>query len=51
MYKDLKEYYRWPNMKREIAEFVLNCGIYQQAKIEHQRPAGDLQLLSISEWK
>jgi hypothetical protein len=29
MYKDLKKYYWWPNMKREIAEFVLNCGICQ----------------------
>jgi hypothetical protein len=51
MYKDLKEYYWWPNMKREITEFVSNCGIYQQVKIEHQRPAGDLQLLLIPEWK
>jgi hypothetical protein len=51
MYKDLKEYYLWPNIKRERAEFVLNYGICQQVKIEHQRPAGDLQLLSIPEWK
>jgi len=29
MYKDLKKYYWWPNMKREIAEFVSNCGICQ----------------------
>jgi hypothetical protein len=36
MYKDLKEYYWWPNIKREIAEFVSNCGICQQVKIEHQ---------------
>jgi hypothetical protein len=39
MYKDLKEYYWWPNMKREIAEFMSNCGICQQVKIEHQKPA------------
>jgi hypothetical protein len=38
-------------MKREISEFVSNCGICQQVKIEHQRPAGDLELLSIPEWK
>jgi hypothetical protein len=30
MYRDLKEYYWWPNMKTEIAEFVSNYGIYQQ---------------------
>jgi len=41
MYRDLKEYYLWPNMKREIAEFVLNCGICQQVKIEHQKHAGE----------
>jgi len=35
MYKDLKKYYWWPNMKREIAEFVSNYGICQQVKIEH----------------
>jgi hypothetical protein len=51
MYRDLKEYYWWPNMKTEIAEFVSNCGICQQVKIEHQKPAGELQSLSIMEWK
>jgi hypothetical protein len=30
---------------------VLNCGIHQQVKIEHQRPTGELQSLSIPEWK
>jgi 2-phosphoglycerate kinase len=33
MYRDLKEYHWWLNMKREIAEFVSNCGICQQVKI------------------
>jgi hypothetical protein len=42
MYKDLKEYYWWLNMKRVIAEFVSNCEICQQEKIEHQGPAGVL---------
>jgi hypothetical protein len=51
MYRDLKENYWWPNMKREIAEFVSNCGICQQVEIERQKPAGELQSLSISEWK
>jgi hypothetical protein len=35
MYRDLKEYYWWPNMKRELAEFVSSYGICQQVKIEH----------------
>ena len=51
MYGDFKEYYWWSNMKREIAEFVSNCGICQQVKIEHQKPARKLQSLSVPEWK
>jgi predicted DNA-binding protein (UPF0278 family) len=51
MYRDLKKYYWWSNIKREIAEFMSNYGICQQVKIEHQRPAGELQSLSILEWK
>jgi hypothetical protein len=51
MYRDLKEYYWWPNMKKEIAEFMSNYEICQQVKIEHQKPAGELQSLTISEWK
>jgi hypothetical protein len=51
MYRDLKGYYWWPNIKREITEFVLNYGVCQQVKIEHQRPVGELQSLSILKWK
>jgi hypothetical protein len=51
MYRDLKESYWWPKMKREIAKYVAKCAIYQQVKMEHQRPAGELQSLSIPEWK
>ena len=38
-------------MTREIAEIVLNCGICQQVKIKHQKPARKLQLLSVPELK
>jgi hypothetical protein len=51
MYRDLNEYYWWPNMKRELAEFMSSCGICQQVKIEHQRPAEELQSISIPECK
>ena len=51
MYQDLKHLYWWPNMKREIMEYVSKCGICQQVKVEHQRPAGPLQSLQIPEWK
>jgi hypothetical protein len=51
MYRDLKHLYWWPNMKREIAKYVSKCGICQQVKVEHQRPAGPSQPLQILEWK
>jgi len=51
MYKDLKEYYWWQKMKRDIAEYIAKCGIYQQVKVEHQKPTGPLQPFLIPEWK
>nr|XP_034918296.1 uncharacterized protein LOC118051676 [Populus alba] len=51
MYRDLKEYYWWPNIKREISKFVSNYGICQQVKMEHQKPTKELKSLSIPEWK
>ena len=51
MYQDVKQTFWWPNMKREIAEFVSQCLYCQQVKAEHQRLAGLLQPLPIPEWK
>jgi len=51
MYQDLKKDYWWPVMKTEIAKFVARCIVCQQVKIEHQRPAGLLESLEISQWK
>jgi hypothetical protein len=51
MYQDLKFHYWWPNIKREITKYMSKCGIWQQVKVEHQRPAGPLQPLQIPEWK
>ena len=51
MYQDLKKDYWWLVMKMEIAEFVARCIVCQQVKIEHQRPAGLLEPLEISQWK
>ncbi len=51
MYQDLKEGYWWPNMKRDVAEYVALCDVCQKVKAEHQRPAGLLQPLKIPEWK
>ncbi|WVZ70158.1 hypothetical protein U9M48_018846 [Paspalum notatum var. saurae] len=40
MYHDLKEVFWWPNMKREIAQFVLECPTCQQVKVDHQKTPG-----------
>ena len=50
MYRTLKDHYWWRSMKRERAEFVSKCLTCQQIKIEHLKPAGLLQPLSIPEW-
>ncbi|WMV26267.1 hypothetical protein MTR67_019652 [Solanum verrucosum] len=46
MYRDLKQIYWWPGMKKDIAEFVVKCQNCQQMKYEHQRPACLLQRIS-----
>ncbi|GMP22048.1 hypothetical protein CsSME_00000233 [Camellia sinensis var. sinensis] len=51
MYRDLKQTYWWPKMKKEIAEHVSKCLQCQQVKAEHQKPGGLLQPLPIPEWK
>jgi hypothetical protein len=38
-------------MKREIVKYVSECDTYQRVKADHLRPAGNLQPLSIPEWK
>nr|GFC48787.1 putative reverse transcriptase domain-containing protein [Tanacetum cinerariifolium] len=40
MYHDLKQYFWWSGMKRDVATFVARCLICQQVKIEHQRASG-----------
>ncbi|KAL2237203.1 UNVERIFIED_CONTAM: Transposon Tf2-11 polyprotein [Sesamum indicum] len=51
MYRDLRPYYWWPTMKKNVAEFVAKCLTCQQVKTEHQAPAGKLHPLTIPEWK
>ena len=47
MYRDLRQYFWWNNIKKEIAEYVDKCLIGQKAKVEHQRPVGELLPLEI----
>nr|GFC84670.1 retrotransposon protein, putative, Ty3-gypsy subclass [Tanacetum cinerariifolium] len=51
MYHDLKQYFWWSSMKRDVATFVARCLICQQVKIEYQRASGLLQQLDIPVWK
>ena len=51
MYRDLKEQFWWPRMKKEVAEYVAKCLTCQRIKAEHQRPGGKLKPLEIPEWK
>ncbi|GAU51356.1 hypothetical protein TSUD_413040, partial [Trifolium subterraneum] len=51
MYQDLKKLFWWPRMHKEIAEYVYACLVCQKSKIEHQKPSGLLQPLSVPEWK
>ena len=51
MYRDLKQYFWWNGMKRDIAEYVAKCLTCQKVKIEHQRASGLLQPLEIPVWK
>ena len=38
-------------MKRDVADHIAKCLVCQQAKIEHQRPGGELRPLAVMEWK
>ena len=51
MYQDLKKNFWWPDMKREVAEWVSKCFTCQRVKAEHHRPSGLLKPLKILEWK
>jgi hypothetical protein len=51
MYQDLKKNFWWMRMKREIAKYVSECDTCQRLKVDHLRPARNLQPLSILEWK
>ncbi|XP_019265864.1 PREDICTED: uncharacterized protein K02A2.6-like [Nicotiana attenuata] len=48
---NLKQFYWWEGMKKDVANFVPNCLTCQQVKAEHQRPAGLLQQNEIPELK
>jgi len=42
MYKDLRQYFQWNDMKKVVAEYVAKCLTCQNVKADHQRPVGEL---------
>ena len=38
IYKDLQRQYRWPRMKKDVAEYVAKYLTCQQIKFEHLQP-------------
>ncbi|XP_016755247.1 uncharacterized protein [Gossypium hirsutum] len=51
MYQDLRVLYWWPGVKKDVADFVARCLVFQRVKAEHQQPSGLLQPIQIPEWK
>ena len=51
MYRDLKSYYWWLGIKKDIAEFVARYLTCQRVKTKHQKPRSLLQPLPIPIWK
>ncbi|KAI3729831.1 hypothetical protein L6452_18502 [Arctium lappa] len=51
MYQDLRSYYWWPGMKRDVAMYVSECLTCARVKAEHQKPSGLLQQPEIPQWK
>jgi len=46
MYKDLRQYFWWNNMKKDVAEYVNKCLTCQKVKAEHHS-IGELRPLEI----
>nr|GEV83820.1 putative reverse transcriptase domain-containing protein [Tanacetum cinerariifolium] len=40
MYQDMKKLYCWPNMKADIATYVIKCMTCAKVNAEHLRPSG-----------
>ena len=51
MYQDLKQYYWWRGIKKDVTEYVPKCLTYLQVKAEHQVPSDFLNPLPTPQWK
>ena len=51
MYQDLKKYYWWRGMERDVTEYVSKCLTCQQVKAKHQVSSGLLNPIPVPQWK
>lgn len=51
MFHDLSRQYKWRGIKNDVVEFVSRCYVCHRVKAEHKSPVGELQPLSIPQWK
>ena len=47
----MKKLYYWPNLKKEVVDFVARCLDCQQVKAECTHPYESIHPISIVEWK
>lgn len=47
----VKKFYYWPNLKKEVTDFVVRCLDCQQVKVECKHPGGLIHPILILEWK
>ena len=45
----IKRTYWWPGLKEDIKKYIQGCFKCQQNKVQHQKKAGELHLLNISQ--
>ena len=51
MHRDLRPYFWWTKMKKEIAAYVARCDTCYRVKAIHLKQAGLLQPLEVPKWK
>lgn len=49
IYHDLREFYRWSNMKHDVARHVAKCMVCRQIKVEHLTAGGLYQEILLLE--
>jgi hypothetical protein len=51
IYHDLRPWFWWTKMKKEIAAYIARCDTCCRVKAIHMKPAGMVQPLSVPDWK